>query len=166
MAHKLRLFLTLFALWLLLSGHYNALMLGFGGISVAFVCWLTLRMDSVDKQHFVLPLTPAIPVYLARLSKRIVLSNIDVILRIMGLRPLTPRLVELSLPFSDPLNKVIYANAITLTPGSASITMSDNKLLVHTLSDDSARDLLLGDMLSIMPFQSTEQSLSLNKGEG
>lgn len=151
MVHRVRLFLLLSALWLLLSGHYTPLMLGFGVISVLLVLWITGRMDRIDNEHFQLALSPEILLYLAKLTKYIVLSNIDVTQRILGLKPLSPRFVELKMPFSDPLTQVIYANAITLTPGTASIYMDQNKLLVHTLSEQAAEELLRGDMLSIIP---------------
>lgn len=43
------------------------------------------------------------------------------------------------------LGKVIFANSITLTPGTVTIDMND-KLLVHTLTKDNIIDLNNGDM--------------------
>ena len=151
MKYTLRLSITLALLWLLLSGHYNPLMLLFGAVSVAFVVWLTSRMDEVDKDRFTLFVTRDFVVFLARLFKRVITSNIDVSLRILGLRPINPRFVEVDMPFDDELSRVLYANAITLTPGTSSISMQGNKLLVHAISEEGANDLVTGDMLGIMP---------------
>lgn len=45
----------------------------------------------------------------------------------------------------EDLGKVIFANSITLTPGTVTINMSD-KLLVHSLTKDNIVDLNSGEM--------------------
>ena len=44
------------------------------------------------------------------------------------------------------LAKVIYANSITLTPGTITLDVRDDKFLVHALSDEAAADLDTGEM--------------------
>ena len=39
------------------------------------------------------------------------------------------------------LNKVIYANAITLTPGTLSVDMDENFILVHALTNAAANGI-------------------------
>jgi multicomponent Na+:H+ antiporter subunit E len=87
------------------------------------------------------------------LSYKIVLSNIDVTLRVLGIKPVESTFITIKVPFEDDVAKVLYANAITLTPGSASIALSENTLLVHTISEQGAEDLAKGDILDIMPKQ-------------
>jgi multicomponent Na+:H+ antiporter subunit E len=43
---------------------------------------------------------------------------------------------------------VIYANSITLTPGTVTVSVDQKKgeLLVHALSEKAARELLSGEM--------------------
>ncbi|WP_100656794.1 Na+/H+ antiporter subunit E [Alteromonas flava] len=151
MKYAFRLAIILALLWLLLSGYYHPLMLTFGAFSVLFVVWLTSRMDEVDKDRFTLFVTVDFVVFLFKLFKRVILSNIDVTLRIIGVKPVQSRFIELEMPFDDDLSKVLYANAITLTPGTSSVSMENGKLLVHTLSEEGAADLESGDMLGIMP---------------
>ena len=57
------------------------------------------------------------------------------------------------MPFDNDVARVLYANAITLTPGSSSIALTKDTLLVHTISDQGATDLANNDMLDIMPKQ-------------
>jgi multicomponent Na+:H+ antiporter subunit E len=45
----------------------------------------------------------------------------------------------------------MYANAITLTPGSASLHIEDGYLFVHTISKEGAEELIAGDMIKIIP---------------
>lgn len=80
-------------------------------------------------------------------------SNYDVTLRVLGIRPVQSTFITIEVPFDNDVAKVLYANAITLTPGSASIVLSDNTLLVHTISEQGAQDLAQGDILNIMPKQ-------------
>ena len=41
----------LFAVWLILSGHYQALIIFFGVVSCALVAWIQVRMDRTDGEH-------------------------------------------------------------------------------------------------------------------
>jgi multicomponent Na+:H+ antiporter subunit E len=44
------------------------------------------------------------------------------------------------------LGRVIYANSITLTPGTVTTSLSGDSLEVHALTREGADDLLAGDM--------------------
>jgi multicomponent Na+:H+ antiporter subunit E len=72
---------------------------------------------------------------------------------VLGIKPVESTFITINVPFEDDVAKVVYANAITLTPGSASIALSDHTLLVHTISEQGAEDLSKGDILNIMPAQ-------------
>ncbi len=43
------------------------------------------------------------------------------------------------------ISRVIYANSITLTPGTVTLDISDNMLLVHALEQSSIDNLKFGD---------------------
>jgi multicomponent Na+:H+ antiporter subunit E len=45
-----------------------------------------------------------------------------------------------------PLGRVIYANSITLTPGTVSVEMLGDQIRVHALSLEEAADDMSGDM--------------------
>ena len=59
--------------WLLLSGHYTALILSLGVLSVAIVTWFLWRMDRVDRELGVLPMRPRLMYYLLWLMWQVVL---------------------------------------------------------------------------------------------
>ena len=44
------------------------------------------------------------------------------------------------------LGRVIFANSITLTPGTVSVDVGEGEILVHALSRDGADDLAAGEM--------------------
>lgn len=126
-------------------------MLAFGAISVALSVWLAQRMPVVDRQSHPLHMLLDIPKFWFQLSYKILISNIDVSARILGFKKITPQLIELDCSQYTDLQKVIYANAITLTPGSASLHLEDGKLWVHCISKEGADELLSGDMQSLVP---------------
>lgn len=137
--------LTLF--WLINSGHYSALLLCFGALSVLLVTWISHRMDMVDHEAQPVHLLSRIPRYLLWLSWQIVLSNIDLARRVWRPGPTTdPALVRLPLPQKSDICRVVYANSINLTPGTLTIDLGDDYLLVHALSHKSIEELERGDM--------------------
>jgi multicomponent Na+:H+ antiporter subunit E len=153
LSHLFRLGVILVIVWLLLSGIYEPLMLSFGVISVLISLWLTKRMLRIDQEQYTFFVTISLGKFLCQLFYKIVLSNYDVTLRVLGIRPVQSTFITIEVPFDNDVAKVLYANAITLTPGSASIVLSDTTLLVHTISEQGAQDLAQGDILNIMPKQ-------------
>jgi len=143
----------LVVVWLLLSGIYEPLMLSFGLISILISLWLTKRMLRIDQEQFTFFVTISLLKFLAQLFYKVIVSNYDVTLRVLGIRPVESTFITIDVPFDNDVAKALYANAITLTPGSASIALSDNTLLVHTISEQGALDLAQGDILNIMPKQ-------------
>lgn len=153
MNHLIRLGLILVLCWLLLSGMFEPLMLTFGAVSVLISLWLTKRMLKIDNEQYTFFVTTSLISFLIKLFYKIVLSNIDVSLRVLGFKPVESTFITIKVPYDNDIAKVLYANAITLTPGSASIALSDHTLLVHTISESGAKDLMDGDILNIMPSQ-------------
>lgn len=153
MNHTVRLAIVLVIIWLLLSGMYEPLMLSFGVASVLFALYLTQRMVNIDQERYRFFVTGSFIGFLIKLAGKVVSSNVDVSLRILGFRPVESTFITIPMPYEDDVAKVLYANAITLTPGSSSIALSDDTLLVHTISSSGAEDLANNDMLNIMPKQ-------------
>ena len=153
MSHLFRLGVILVIVWLLLSGIYEPLMLSFGAVSILISLWLTKRMLRIDQEQFTFFVTISLVKFLAQLFYKVIVSNYDVTLRVLGIRPVESTFITIEVPFDNDVARVLYANAITLTPGSASIALSDHTLLVHTISEQGAQDLAQGDILNIMPKQ-------------
>ena len=145
--HVLALSTLLSVFWLINSGHYTPLLLSFMVVSVLFVTFLCKRMDVVDGESQPLDLTFTFPIYLLWLIKEVVVANIAVAGCVWkGNNSINPRLIQVTADQKTDLGKVIYANSITLTPGTVSIDLEDDIITVHALSDDSASDLLSGEM--------------------
>ena len=147
MKHAFNLTLFLFALWLLLSGHYTPLMLLLGGLSTLLVVFLALRADLIDRETHPVLLKPSILLYWLWLAREIIKSNLDVARRILtpGL-PISPNVFTVRATQQSDLGRVTYANSITLVPGTVAMDVDEDVITVHALTRDAAADLKRGEM--------------------
>jgi len=141
-------FLTsLVALWLLLSGFFTPLQLSFGAMSCAFTLWLTVRLGLLRHDYLRLRVSVRSPGYVVWLAWEIVKSNLHVARVILSPRmPLQRQVVRLHPTQRSGLGIAIYANSITLTPGTLTMDADDGVLEVHALTTPVADDLRSGEM--------------------
>lgn len=127
--------LSMFGLWLLLSGHYEPLTLGFGVFSSLLVTYVAWRMDREDQYAFPLIFTWRLLGYWAWLIKEILKANLKVARIILTPRlPISPIMVPFrACPKSD-LARMIYADSITLTPGTITTGTEGDILRIHALT--------------------------------
>ncbi|MED5371868.1 MAG: Na+/H+ antiporter subunit E [Myxococcota bacterium] len=146
MARTLIIFVVLLATWLSWSGVYEPLTIGFGVASSAFVALLTRRLGADEKgsnSGFWLRLL----LYLPYLFKEILLSNLHVARVILSPKmPIKPQLIRVPCGPKTPLGQTLYANSITLTPGTITLDLRDGSLLVHALTQDTAEGVQEGTM--------------------
>ena len=150
MALTFRLGATMAVLWLLLSGMFKAQLLVLGVLSVALVAWLANRMRVLE--HRGQPIyfrVVHILGYWGWLLGQILRSNVDVTRRVLrpGPMPIHPALRRVAATPATELGRVIYANSITLSPGTTAINFTpDGDILVHALHEDSLTELEGGAM--------------------
>jgi len=113
------------AVWLLNSGHYTRLMIGFGVASSLFVVFLSWRMGIVDREGLPVHLLPRATLYAPWLFKEIFKANVDVAKRVLTpFEPdISPRLFDTGVTQKSDLGRVIYASSlisarVSSTPGS------------------------------------------------
>jgi len=141
----LSLFLSVF--WVLISGHNTILMLSLGMVSIALVVYIAHRMDVVDHESQPLHITRKLPGYYAWLIKEIILANLLVVKHIwLGNKTISPTLKTIKASQKTDIGKVIYANSITLTPGTVTIHLQGDQFMVHALLRESIEDLEAGEM--------------------
>jgi len=147
MKHILALGIALLVLWLLLSGLYKPLFIGLGIASVALVIWITLRMDTADHEAVPLHLGPRALGYWGWLAREVARSNVDVARRVLSPSlPISPCAFEVRSSQRTALGQTIYANSITLTPGTVSMWLEGDRIRVHALTQDTRRALEGGEM--------------------
>lgn len=78
--------------------------------------------------------------YIYHLIIEIIKANIDVAKIVLSREMnIQPQFFKVPLQLKKDLNKVIYANAITLTPGTLSVDMGDDYILIHALTQAAAQ---------------------------
>lgn len=148
MLRAVLLILFLGLVWILLSGHYTPLLLTLGAMSCLIVWFFSHKMDLVDHEDHPLHIQPIkLMTYSAWLCAEVIKSNFDVALRIINPSlPIRPRLLTVPTSQKTELGQVVYANSITLTPGTVSIDLHGHEIEVHALAQEPANSLLTGDM--------------------
>ncbi len=139
-----------FGTWLLWSGHYtleHTLVLAMGILSCAFVVYLSGRLSIVDEEGYSIHLIWSLALYIPWLIWAIIKANIDVAKRILNPRlPIAPRIVRVTGTQKTDLCRVIFANSITLTPGTVSLELDEEDIVVHALTKEAADDVQSGNM--------------------
>jgi multicomponent Na+:H+ antiporter subunit E len=147
LVHAVSLSASLFALWLLLSGHYDPLILVLGAMSCVFVAWIAYRMDVADREGHPIHLTWRVLLYWPWLFWEIVKANVEVARLILSPKlPISPTVIKVKASQPDDLGRVTYANSITLTPGTVSIDVRDATIEVHAITHEMAEALETGEM--------------------
>ncbi len=145
--HSISLGLALFGVWLLLSGIFEPLLLGLGVLSCVIVVLIANRMDVIDHEGVPIHLGWRVLTYWVWLAIEIVKASLDVARRILDPRlPIHPLLIRVKAGQTSELGQVIYANSITLTPGTVSMQVGGGEILVHALTREMAEDLEGGEM--------------------
>ncbi|MBL4815574.1 MAG: cation transporter [Shewanella sp.] len=147
MRHTLSLFLTLTAFWGLMSGHSSILMLLLGAVSITCVLYIAHRMDVVDHESQPIHLSLKIFGYFLWLFKELVIANMAVVKSIwLGNASISPVLVTIKSSQVTDVGKVIYANSITMTPGTVTVDLVGDRLTVHALFQHNVEVLNTGEM--------------------
>jgi len=147
MRHTISLSLALVAFWLLNSGHYTSLILWLGVISIVAVVYIVHRMDVVDNESQPLGLSKKILGYYVWLAKEIILANISVVKQIwLGKDTISPTLTTIYASQKTDMGKVIYANSITLTPGTVTVDIVADRITIHALMRETIKGLETGEM--------------------
>jgi multicomponent Na+:H+ antiporter subunit E len=125
----------LFAGWLALSGHYTPLLLGFGVGSCALTVYIAWRMDVADHEGVPIYMIGRFLLYLPWLLKEILVANINVARVILSPKlPISPIMVVFRSTQKTDLGRVVYANSITLTPGTITTGVEGDQLEIHALT--------------------------------
>jgi len=125
---------ALLATWLTLSGYFKPLLLSLGVISIVLTVWMARRMRIIDHETAPYLSTPLTLTYFVWLFVEIIKANIAVIKAVLSPDlEISPTLTKIPTPQNSDIGKVMFANSITLTPGTVSVSMEDDHILVHAL---------------------------------
>ena len=110
-----------------------------GVVSVALSALLALRFNLLDREGVPYFRFPQFFSYWLWLMGEILKSNWIVIKACLKANlDIEPALVKVKTRCESDLAKSVFANSITLTPGTVSIAIEGDKILVHALYESSA----------------------------
>jgi multicomponent Na+:H+ antiporter subunit E len=133
-------------LWTILSGITEPLFIFYAAVSIFLSLLFAYRAGfaNIPKQNGLRLLK--LPIYLPWLLWQIIKSNIDVANRILqGNDAISPVLFELPIKLDTDHGRALFAQSVTLTPGTISLIIYNEKIIVHALSEEGKEGLLQGD---------------------
>ena len=134
--------------WLLWSGLFKPLLLGLGLFSVLLTLYILKRMGYFANETFAFRYSPRLLGFWVWLGKEIVVSSLQVTRAVLSWQlKFAPQTVELDVTEVDALDQALLGNSITLTPGTLTLDVHEDRLLVHTLNPEVAEALKEGEML-------------------
>lgn len=138
------MYLVYFLLWVIFNGQITLEICLFGIVIAAVIFAFTCKFMgySTEKEKKVLRRSLRFAQYSVVLVKEIVKANFAVIHMILSEREeLEPALVSFHSDMKTPTGKTLLANAITLTPGTITVTLEDSEYVVHCLDQSLAEGM-------------------------
>jgi multicomponent Na+:H+ antiporter subunit E len=141
-AGLLLVLLTVF--WMIIASSISVTELIIGLLASLLI--VLYSMDLVFSKDEMTSFTPrsirALFILFIRLIIEIVVSNFHVAKIVLSRKlPIDPGFETIRQPLKKDLNKTLYGNAITLTPGTLTVDMTDDGIVVHGLEKHSVKSL-------------------------
>jgi len=138
---NLILLLLLFAFWLILSPAVSLQSVLIGIIVSVLVVLYSQDVVFSEEEVTIYSLgkLKIFIVYMFTLLAEIVKANIDVAKVVLSpSMPISPSFIKVHAVFKNDFNKVIYANSVTLTPGTLTVDVRGDEYVIHALTDAAA----------------------------
>jgi multicomponent Na+:H+ antiporter subunit E len=139
---------AVFAFWLILTASLAPADLALGAALSLLLGWWSARfLWAGQAPRVTAGQLLALLGYLLRLGGQVFLAALHVARVVMDPRlPISPRLVVCQTRLKQPVSRVVFANSVTLTPGTLTVDLDGGSFLVHCLDRASAESLLDGEL--------------------
>lgn len=130
------IFSLLFIFWIILNGNITTEIILFGIVLSAVVTVFSYKTIRVSKEleKKVVKKMGKIIIYLGILVVEIIKANIDIIKLVLTKEPeISPTLMPMKAHVKSRISRVALANSITLTPGTITVSMNEDDLLIHAI---------------------------------
>ena len=131
--------LFFFIVWLVLSENFDRFHMGLGLISAFSVAWL-----NTDRAPTRSPIPPlSIIWYVPWLIVQVVKSGVHLSKIILDpALPIEPKLFRYRTELRESAGIVLLANSITLTPGTITLEVNEQELVIHAIDKHAAKDII------------------------
>ena len=147
------MFLLFFFVWIVFNGRITAEIVVIGTlVALAVFAFFCKFMDySLKKEMLFYKRAFFFLAYLYLLLKEIVKANLAVTHMILTQKEIMePVIVKFKTSLKSETAKVMLANSITLTPGTITVSMEGNELLVHCLDKSLAEGIEDSDFVKML----------------
>lgn len=140
---RLLTFSVLLVFWIMLSGMFTPVMLALGVLSCLLVTFMSADLlfgPGLARTTAILGMLR----YLPWLLWQVIIANLQVtyiVLHPRMLELIDPQLIRFRTRLRHPFSRVTFAQAITLTPGTVTVSIQDDEFTVFALTDSAARSL-------------------------
>lgn len=144
-----------------LSGETSWLFLIWAGVAVAVGIAAAARLRTIDREGSPYHHLASLAGYFAWLLVEIVKANAAVIGAVLNpRRSINPAVVRIPTSDRSGVARALFANSITLTPGTVTLDVGPDWLLVHALNEEAAQpgDFATMDRLSRRAVDGGERS--------
>jgi len=130
---RMLLFLSLFAIWLLLTYPITVPEAVAGAITALIITAISGKEAALFREIHISIRSAAYGIaYLFVFFFELVKSNIDVAFRVLHPKlPIHPGIVKVKTKLKSRLGRMILANSITLTPGTITVETEENYFYIH-----------------------------------
>ena len=138
------MYLVFLIIWIIFNEKLNLEILLFGlVISAAVFAVICKFMDySIQKELHVYKKLSGMLRYVFALVKEILVANLHVCRMILSEEEeIDPALIQFQTDMQTPAGRAFYANAITLTPGTITVSLEDDTYVVHCLDESMSQGL-------------------------
>lgn len=130
------IFTLLLIFWFILNGSVTTETLIFGiilSVAVTMFSYKTIRVSKELEKKAVKKMGKIIA-YLGILVIEIIKANIHIIKLVLSKDPeISPTLMPMKAKVKSRISRVALANSITLTPGTITVSMNEDDLLIHAI---------------------------------
>ena len=139
------MYVVFLLIWIIFNGKLNLEILLFGLVIAGAVFAFTAKFMNygIRRELVFYRRLPGVLYYAFVLIREILMANLNVCRLILSEKEeIDPAIVEVKSVMKTSTGRAFYANAITLTPGTITVTMEDDTYVVHCLDDTLAEGLV------------------------
>ncbi len=138
------MFVLFFLIWIIFNGQLTSEIAAFGVVIAGVMYWFLCRFFDCSPRYdvFLCKKAPLLIQYILTLIWEILKANITVFRMIYSAEyELEPAVVHFRTNLHSTLARVLLANSITLTPGTITVSLTDNEYTVHCLDKELAEGI-------------------------
>lgn len=131
-------FLVLWVVWILIAGfNVTEIVLG-GAVSLILAVILSKYVNYSFGFSIILGFIKFVFIYIPVFIYKLIIANLDMAYRVLSPKlPINPKIVKVPTDIKSDFGKLVLANSITLTPGTLSLDVEDDHVLVHWVNAKS-----------------------------